>query len=303
MKNLFLFFSALLFVGSAAAQNILAAAELEAQNISKVKIRGSFVDVEVTEGNKVYFEGVIRGNGDKGDYKFITNIEGDALVIEVKSNTNSWSSSRTRDSYIKLQITKGVELDIDNSSGDIEINYLDAAESKIGASSGDVTLLGVVSDLEIRTSSGDIVAKNVKGDLSVRTTSGDHEYYDVTGDLAIVATSGDIFVEDFNGKLTLESTSGDVELEEANGEFEIRSTSGSIEGYNVLLKGDAFFKASSGDIEIDFENDLDDLSFDLSSSSGDIKVGSDSADKKLKISRGGYEVTGITSSGEQRYTD
>ena len=67
------------------------------------------------------------------------------------------------------------------------------------------------------------------------------------------------------------------------------------------LTGDAYFKATSGDVEIDFVNDLGDLSFDLTATSGNLDVGRRSGEKKLYINRGGYKIVGVTSSGNQEY--
>ena len=70
---------------------------------------------------------------------------------------------------------------------------------------------------------------------------------------------------------------------------------------SISIFPDADFDATSGNIEIDFTNDLEDLSFDLTATSGDLEVGRREAEKRLKIERGGYTVRGVTSSGDQEY--
>lgn len=285
------------------AQNTLAKAELEAQNVSEVQIRGSFVDVYVKKGDRVYFKGEINGNGDEGDYRFDTEIVGATLIVKVEYTKNkyNWKSYRTNDSRIDLTITAGVKLDIDNSSGDVFISYLDAEESRIEASSGDITIKDAVADLDIETSSGDIELENVKGSIEVESSSGDQELFDINGDIDAEATSGDITVAGFLGDLELKATSGDLEFRKGKGSVEARTTSGEIDGAGVELTGNANFDATSGNVDVNFVNPLEELSFDLSASSGDLEVGGRSSEKRLVIDRGGYKVRGVTSSGDQEY--
>lgn len=285
------------------AQNIMAQAELEAENVDEVRIDGSFINVYVSDGDKVFFSGIIEGNGDEDDYRFDADIIGSTLVIKVVSLRNGygWKNRKVTKSRINLTITDGVKLDIDNSSGDINVANLRASESKIEATSGDVRLRSIVANLKIETSSGDIDIEGLIGDSKIESTSGDQELRDIKGNIEARASSGSIRISDFNGTLDLEATSGDIDFIGGKGKFDIRTTSGRIEGRRVLLIGDSNFDATSGDIEIDFDNPLDELSFDLSATSGDLEVGNRSSEKRLRIDRGGYKVTSVTSSGDQEY--
>ena len=285
------------------AQNIMAKAELEAENVDEVRVDGAFVDVYIKKGDRVYFSGIIEGNGDEDDYRFDTDIVGSSLVIRVVSSnsTYNWKNRRITKSRIDITLTDGVKIDIDNSSGDINVANLRASESKIEASSGDVTLRSVVSNLEIETSSGDIDIDGLVGDSRIESTSGDQSLYDLKGNIKTQASSGDITVSKFDGSIDLEATSGDIEIRGGEGKLEVRTTSGEIEGRDILLTGDSYFDATSGDIDMDFENDLSELSFDLRATSGDLEVGSRSAEKRLMIDRGGIKVSGVTSSGDQEY--
>lgn len=295
---------AILFLGSFSglAQNTLAKAELEAENVDEVRIEGSFVDVYVNTGDKVYFKGIITGNGDEGDYRFETDIVGKTLVIRVDRKTNrSWRNYRINESRIDLTITDGVKLDIDNSSGDVNVANLRASESRIEASSGDITLRSIVANLEVETSSGDIDIDGLTGDSEIESTSGDQEIYNSRGNIETRASSGDITVSGFNGKIEIQATSGDVDVRKGVGALKIRTSSGEIDGYGIEVNDNCYFDATSGNIEIDFVNDLDELSFDLTATSGDLEVGNRSGEKRLVIDRGGIKITGTTSSGDQGY--
>lgn len=299
IAGLILFISAV----SVSAQNVLASAELEAQNVDEVRIKGSFVDVYVKNGDRVYFKGEINGSGDKGDYRFDTEIIGSTLVIEVirERGGNSWKGYSTKESRIDLTIMDGVSIDIDNSSGDIFVANLRASESRIEASSGDISLKSIVANLKVETSSGDIEIDGLTGDSDIESTSGDQELSNIKGNIETRASSGDIDVVNFNGSLDITATSGDVEIRGGIGTIRAQTSSGNIDGRDIELKGNANFKATSGDIDIDFENNINDLSFDLTGTSGSLNAGGRSSSKRLSIDRGGYRVTGVTSSGDQDY--
>ena len=284
------------------SQNILAKAELEAENVDEVRVEGSFVDVYVNSGDRVYFKGKITGNGDEGDYRFETDIVGKTLVIRVdRKRDRSWRNYRITESRIDLTITDGVKLDIDNSSGDVNVANLRATSSRIEASSGDITLRSIVANLKVETSSGDIDIDGLTGDSDIESTSGDQEIYNTKGDIETRASSGDITVSGFSGKIEVQATSGDVEIRKGAGAIKARTSSGNIDGYAIEVSDNCYFDATSGNIEIDFANDLNDLSFDLTASSGDLEVGSRSGEKRLVIDRGGFKVIGTTSSGDQEY--
>ena len=302
MKKLIFVLSVVAFIPTF-AQNTLAKAELEAENVDEVRIDGAFVDVFVNKGDRVYFKGKITGSGDEGDYRFETEIVGRTLVIKVERerDNRSWRNYRITESRIDLTITEGVKLDIDNSSGDVNVANLRASSSKIEATSGDITLRSIVANLEVETSSGDIDIDGLTGDSEIESTSGDQDIFNTKGDIETRASSGDINISGFDGKIRVQATSGDVEIRKGVGAIKARTSSGNIDGYGIELTDNCYFDATSGDVEIDFTNDLDDLSFDLTATSGDLEVGNRSGEKRLVIDRGGIKVTGTTSSGNQEY--
>lgn len=299
----YLLISSLLLIGTAShAQRVLASAELEAQNISEVRVEGSFCDVIVEKGDKNYMVASIMGKGEEGDFRFDTQTIGSTLVIKVvRKAKQSWKGYNLRESKIELTLKDGVKVDINNSSGDVFISDLNTDESKIEATSGDITLKRIKANVEVESSSGDISIDELVGSLDMESTSGDQRLFDVKGSIDTRASSGDITISNFDGEVELEATSGDVSLRGGVGSLKVRTTSGDIEGTSIELSGNAYFKSSSGDVEIDFVNDVSSLSFDLTASSGNLNVGSKSGEKKLYIDRGGYKIVGVTSSGNQGY--
>jgi len=291
-----------LYIFSISAQNLIASAELGAENVTSVSVQGSFVDVYVKNGNGVYFKGVIYGSGKEGDFEFDANIEGETLIVNVINNRKnySWMGSRVKDSRIDLTIPNNVGLLIDNSSGDIYVNGLNTSRAKLKASSGDIEMKNVIANLEVGTSSGDIEITGLTGDSKLKSSSGDQKIVDSKGDITTQASSGDITVIDFDGNLSLRATSGDIEFRNGEGSFKVRTTSGEIDGSNVSVNDKCYFEATSGNVKVDF-NDLGELSFSLSATSGDLSVGSKSGEKKLILDRGGFKITGVTTSGDQEY--
>jgi DUF4097 and DUF4098 domain-containing protein YvlB len=299
----YLFILASILIGSnVIAQNIIASAELEAQNINEVRVEGSFCDVYVQQGDRNYLNAVIRGKGDKGDYEFDTEISGSTLVVKVlRKERSSWRGYNINESKIELTVLNGVKLDIENSSGDVFVKDVDLEDSEIETTSGDISIKRIKANLEVESSSGDISINDLVGDLEMQSTSGDQRIYTAEGNIDTRSSSGDITLSGFSGDIEISATSGDVELRGGIGTLNIETSSGNIEGSDVELNGDAYLKATSGDIEIDFVNDIDDLSFDLTATSGDLDVGNKAGEKKLYINRGGFRIVGVTSSGDQEY--
>lgn len=302
MKSKLLLFSLSIIVLSfgCKAQNVLASVELEAENVTSVRIEGSFCDVVAKPGTTTYFKGMIEGSGDPDDYRIDTDIVGDELVIEVKKRGGSWN--RLSKSLLELTIKNGVNLSVDNSSGNIEAGDIEAEKYSFEASSGDIDLEGVLGNMKVSTTSGDIEIREARGRLDVETTSGDQELENIIGSLDFESTSGEVSIRGFECDIIGEATSGDISLYDGSGMLKLRTTSGEIEGSRIKLTGDAEFRANSGDIEMELANSLEEMSFDLEASSGDLRVGNRSGEDELYIRNGGIWIRGITSSGSQRYT-
>ncbi len=283
------------------AQRILASNEFEADNVNSVTIKGSFCDVIVQSGSKVYFNGVIEGSGDEDDYEITSDLRGSDLYISVDKSSRSWD--RISRAELKLTIPSGVEVSVDNSSGDIIVNDLDGRNFEFETSSGDIEISGAKGELEIESTSGDIEVENVVGPIYSESTSGSQEFNDIEGNLEARSTSGEIEIENLDGDVVAKSTSGDVDVVRIKGRINLKTTSGDIEGYDIEITDDAELRASSGDIKLEVTNNMEELSFDLQTSSGDLRAGGRSGDKSLYIKRGGYWVVGVTSSGDIRITN
>lgn len=293
LGTLFTFFVAL-------AQNTLAKVELEAENVSSVRLDGLFCNVVITPGTTTYFKGIIEGSGNPDDYEIFTKIDGDELVIEVDKRGSSWN--RITRSLLELTLKPGVSVYVDNTSGDIIAEGIEADEFSFEATSGDIELENIMGNLRINTTSGDVEIDGAKGRIEIESTSGDQELRSTAGDVEFKSTSGEISIRGFDGEIIGQATSGDISLSDGTGMLRLRTTSGEIEGNAITLTGDCEFNSNSGDVEMDFTNSIEELSFDLEASSGDLRVGNRSGEDELYIKRGGYLIRGVTTSGSQRYS-
>lgn len=92
-----------------------------------------------------------------------------------------------------------------------------------------------------------------------------------------------------------------MEISDHEGGLSLESSSGKQAGRNIRITKDSSFRTTSGKINIDFINDIDDFTFDLHSSSGRIKVGLTTAKGRVVTGKGKILIKGKSSSGEQTY--
>ena len=299
-------------------QVVLASKKFDAEGIESVELKGSFADVWVSDqpGNTVSFDGKIEGpQRYKNDFEIKSDLNGSTLKIWVERPRSVYGNTRGK---MELKLPKGTKLKVDNSSGDINVRGLESSDILLDCSSGDIDARNLTGNVRLDTSSGDITASGINGNVVADASSGDITLSDINGNLecdtssgsikvkdvkdtffTAESSSGDIKVANVTGKISVESSSGGIGFEDVNAKINAKSTSGNIRGANVKLTGDSNFEASSGDVSIDLTNDVDQMSFELKSSSGDLKVGnSRRAEDRLLLKRGGYLVTGRSTSGD-----
>ena len=117
-----------------------------------------------------------------------------ASIAVVLPDSNGWSLWGNRYAYIDLEllVPNGLDLDVKDSSGDIEIENVAAVRLK--DSSGDIEINDVAGTVEIKDSSGDIRVQDVAGDFTVHSdSSGQIRGSDIEGNVLVENdSSGDI---------------------------------------------------------------------------------------------------------------
>lgn len=141
--------------------------------------------------------------------------------------------SFTRYSFLDLEVVvpRTAELDVTDSSGDVELS--DVGTSRVKDGSGDLLLKNINGSLAIDDSSGEIRVISVAGMVQVEDTSGGIDIEDVRGDVKILSdSSGDISITKVTGNVrVMNDSSGDITIRDVK--------------LNVTIDND-----SSGDINV-----------------------------------------------------
>ncbi len=292
-----------LFIGIAAqAQKTVAEANFSLDNIESLEVEGRFCDINMvsTSGSSLEFDGLIRA-AKQLEYEIKYEQSGSHVrvwVVSPKSNNWNWGWNDF-EARLDFKVPANVKVRVDNSSGDISISGLNASNHRIEASSGDIELRKINGDMIVKASSGDIKIDGLEGDLEVETSSGDQRVYNVGGNVRFDASSGDTRFQGIAGDLRGRTSSGEIEMLDVEGVFDVSASSGDIEGRDLIVKGGSSFVATSGDISIYVNQDLERLSFEARSSSGDISIGRERGEDRMVIRNpGGEDVYLKSTSGD-----
>jgi len=144
---------------------------------------------------------------------------GDAavLVSEVKSGFRIFHFGR--DAYIDLTVRmpEALNLDIDDSSGSVEVESVDG-NLRLVDGSGSIDIRAVAGDVEIDDGSGGIDVRDIGGDVSVDDGSGEIEINDVRGNVVVDDGSGSIRIDRVEKDVRIESAgSGGVHIGSVKG--------------------------------------------------------------------------------------
>lgn len=289
-----------LYCNPAQNQNIISKAEFSYENIKDLVVEGSFCYVEVKTGvgNKLSFNGEITGNMEKDKYEIKYRQEGSYVKVWVEQPKTSWNNISGK---LIFTAPKNINLTVENSSGRIYTEGLEGEKFNLRTSSGNITSEKIRSKAILKTSSGDIKINNLTGNLEARTSSGGQYLSNIEGNIQTVASSGKIQCNTITGNIDAGNSSGGIRVTNTSGILSLKATSGGITGESVNLTGNSDFKTSSGKIKIQLKNDLDELSFNLSSSSGELLVGGSKKGKNYFYNAGKILIRGISSSGNQQY--
>src|SRR5205823_4155050 len=95
-----------------------------------------------------------------------------------------------------------------------------------------------------------------------------------------------------------EASSGNIRFNDTKGSLTLVTSFGNIKGEKIQLLSNGKFKASSGNITIDFLNEIKDLRFDLHAGSGTCSVEEGEhkkrSDKSLEYGSGSILISGTT---------
>lgn len=214
-------------------------------------------------------------------------ISGDLQIEDVvcKKFLGKTQSGDVEVSNITMQLDENTEIEIQTTSGELEIQGIAAAR------------------VRLQTTSGDISAERLKaGQLKVQTTSGEQEFEDVVCDRAdLRAGSGDIEVENIRGReLNAMAGSGEVELEADMEVFNVKTGSGDIDLEVSARARKICIAAGSGEISLDLSR-IEGASIVSRTSSGDMNIRGyevSSHTYNTSYNSGACQVSLVTGSGD-----
>ncbi len=191
--------------------------------------------------------------------------------------------------WLPTDISETLAIEVDNSSGDIEIADLIFAKLVASSVSGEIDLEHCqIAEMKLTASSGNISAENVTGaTLQAETVSGEIDLAECQiTDNRLNTSSGNVELENLKGeKLYTSTVSGDIGLDNCSvAEMDMESASGTIRLNDCTLVS-LSANLVSGDFRALLYGSSSEYQIKASSISGDIRCdrGADSSNQLISI--------------------
>ncbi len=155
--------------------------------------------------------------------------------------------------------------------------------------------------LSVETSSGNIVVETVNGAKSLLSSTGNITVRSSRGAVDARSSTGNQRYDYLNGDVRAQSSTGAIELTNVEGRAELESSTGRLWGRALRITGDSRFRTSTGRIEMDFANPLEDFTFSVQSVTGLIDIGGAEARGRVQKGGGPLRITAQTTTGRQTY--
>jgi DUF4097 and DUF4098 domain-containing protein YvlB len=257
---------------------------------------GTFdVSVQGTRGRKTSIE--VRNESD--DYRVRHSQSSEKLEVWVERRFSVFG--RPHNGRITILAPVDTLVRVRASTGDVEVQNFNAERMSVDTSTGDVRITDVTAVIDVETSTGEIEIEDCAGRFTIRSSTGDIGVYETTGNLSAQSSTGGHRYENLIGDLNARSTTGRIEIDGLQGRLDIRTSTGSQEGRAIVLTGDSSFESSTGRIDMDFNNAIENLEFDLRSTTGSLRVGREESQRQLFLGATGFTISGRSSTGSQEY--
>ena len=209
-----------------------------------------------------------------------------------------WTKTPIQQVNIKVMVPEGMDVVLQDGSGDIEINGLAQNSLKVIDGSGSISIEGVKTNLHLRDGSGSIAIKNSTGAFDIRDGSGGMAFEQLSTASAdqsihISDGSGAILVAQCAGKMVIKDKSGGVALSDHNGDLEIKDRSGRLQVDGT--KGSLTIADGSGNIELNNINQepIDVESISIRDRSGSIEIATMEGNATIKDRSGPIGIEGL----------
>lgn len=172
------------------------------------------------------------------------------IIIQVPNDCDEEFNIHTSSGDIAVTNLENNIINLETSSGKIECGNINNGELK--SSSGDI-VVGNGNEVKIQASSGDIKAGDFNK-LSAEASSGDIEVGKI-GESSIKTSSGKILVESAK-RLQAKASSGEIDINTIEEYCNLTTSSGNIDIDSLNILENSTINAKSGSVDIKSKNDI-----------------------------------------------
>lgn len=163
-------------------------------------------------------------------------------------------------------------VNLNNISIDYEITVPENTAVRTHSGSGDQTVEGLKSNIDLESGSGDLRLARLTGEMRFQAGSGNIRGRELSGPAKVKAGSGDIEIEETGaGDVEIRTGSGNITANGIDGSFHAEAGSGDIHGKGVP-KNMWSVRTGSGNVTLNVPADAA-FDVDVSSSSGSVTMG------------------------------
>ena len=207
-------------------------ARVDARGASRIIIiaRSGWLRVEGKDGTtEVVAEGTARApRKDLLDQIKLTGTRsGNVVRIEVDipdTKNHDWDSNWDSGPALDLTVTvpDNIAVEVEDSSGELRVTGTAALDLDDG--SGQIEIQDIGGALRVRDGSGSLEIQNVRGDVTIEDGSGEIDVRDVTGSVTLRDGSGSITARGVGGSVIVERDgSGGIRVVDVGGDLTVNS--------------------------------------------------------------------------------
>ena len=233
------------------------------------------------------------------DWRVLHTLSGNQLRVWV--DRDSFLFGRPHRGILRFHVPGDIQLTVKNTTGNVSVRTLQSDTINLGTSTGAIDVEDVTAEMRATATVGRVTISNSAGNADVRTTTGRIELNGTTGDMRVRSSTGSQLYRDVIGDLNARSSTGSIELIGIKGRLVLETSTGTQTGRGVVLTDHSSFTSSTGRIEMDLMRSLEGFEFDLRSTTGSLEVGGERSQKQLFLSGTGFQITGRSSTGSQKF--
>jgi DUF4097 and DUF4098 domain-containing protein YvlB len=177
------------------------------------------------------------------DLELTLRRSGDTAVLQSRFRGHSGFFRKYKSAHVNItvELPAKIALYVDDGSGEIEINGIEA-NVEVDDGSGSIELEKIKGNIEIHDGSGSIDVREITGRLRIDDNSGGITVQNIDGDVDIKDGSGSITVRKINGSVVIEDGSGSIDIsgveqdvtieEDGSGGVHISGVNGTVHRYD-----------------------------------------------------------------------